>query len=110
MAEDRTEGKRKDRVTVKTLKLIDALRAAANAMIAAEPELTELDSDLGDGDCGMGLKTGFTAVLAALEGKDDASADEIMKLTASSLISSIGGTSGAIYGTAFMRSSNTRIT
>ena len=103
MAEDRTEGKRKDRVTVKTLKLIDALRAAANAMIAAEPELTELDSELGDGDCGMGLKTGFTAVLAALEGKDDASADEIMKLTASSLISSIGGTSGAIYGTAFMR-------
>ena len=50
MAEDRTEGKRKDRVTVKTLKLIDALRAAANAMIAAEPELTELDSELGDGD------------------------------------------------------------
>ena len=75
MAEDRTEGKRKDRVTVKTLKLIDALRAAANAMIAAEPELTELDSELGDGDCGMGLKTGFTAVLAALEGKDDASAN-----------------------------------
>lgn len=88
---------------MKTLKLIDALRAAAKAMIAAEPELTELDSELGDGDCGMGLKTGFTAVLAALDGKDEASADEIMKLTASSLISSIGGTSGAIYGTAFMR-------
>ena len=58
--------------------LYEVMKVISNAMIEAEPKLTEFDSELGDGDCGMGMKTGFTAVLAALEGKDDASADDIM--------------------------------
>lgn len=80
-----------------------AIIAAADAVIEAEPVLTELDSALGDGDCGAGLKTGFTNVKLALAGREDSSVQELLKTVAKTLISSIGGTSGAIYGTAFMR-------
>ncbi|MDR3225103.1 MAG: dihydroxyacetone kinase subunit L [Clostridiales Family XIII bacterium] len=87
----------------KDITLVDFLRAISNAMIAAEHELTELDSALGDGDCGQGMKTGFTAVLEALQDGDGLSPNDVLKKTAMALISAVGGTSGAIYGTAFMK-------
>lgn len=77
------------------------LVSMAEAMIEAEPQLTELDSALGDGDCGQGMKAGFTAVLDAIKEQD--SVQELLKKTAMAMISAIGGTSGAIYGTAFMK-------
>jgi dihydroxyacetone kinase-like protein len=85
------------------VKLKDVLAAIANAVIAAESELTELDSALGDGDCGQGMKSGFTAVLETLKDSDDDSSSDILKKAAMALISVVGGTSGAIYGTAFMK-------
>lgn len=83
--------------------LYGAILAVANAIIEAEPVLTELDSALGDGDCGMGLKAGFTNVITNLQGHESDSTQDLLKLVAKTLIASIGGTSGAIYGTAFMR-------
>ena len=83
--------------------LYGAIIRIADAIIEAEPKLTELDSALGDGDCGIGLKTGFSSVKKELAGHEDDSAQELLKIVAKTLISSIGGTSGAIYGTAFMR-------
>lgn len=88
---------------MKEIKLYDVLKVMANAVIEAEPILTELDSKLGDGDCGIGMKTGFAAVLCELEGHEELPASELLKIVAMTLISSIGGTSGAIYGTAFMK-------
>ena len=85
------------------MKLIEVLRVIATAMIDAEPELTEYDSTLGDGDCGIGMRTGFTAVLHSIDECTSASPTELLNKTAKALISSVGGTSGAIYGTAFMR-------
>ena len=86
-----------------TYSLYGLLNKIADAMIEAEPKLTELDSALGDGDCGQGMKTGFTAVREALKGMEGASDTDLLKKTAMSLISAVGGTSGAIYGTAFMK-------
>ena len=83
--------------------LYEIMQVVSKAMIDAEPQLTEFDSELGDGDCGMGMKTGFTAVLSAIDGCETAQPTDILKKTAMSLISSVGGTSGAIYGTAFMK-------
>lgn len=77
------------------------LVSMAEAMIEAEPQLTELDSAIGDGDCGQGMKAGFTAVLDAIKEQDNV--QELLKKTAMAMISAIGGTSGAIYGTAFMK-------
>ncbi len=83
--------------------LFGLLTAISHAMIEAEPVLTELDSVIGDGDCGQGMKAGFTAVLKAIEGAEGANVQDLLKKTAMALISAVGGTSGAIYGTAFMK-------
>ena len=45
------------------MKLSELMETIAEAVIEAEPKLTELDSALGDGDCGQGMKKGFSAVL-----------------------------------------------
>lgn len=83
--------------------LYNLMLVVADAMIEAEPVLTEMDSALGDGDCGMGMKTGFIQVKKNLEGMEDAEPQEILKKTAMAMISAVGGTSGAIYGTFFMK-------
>jgi len=79
------------------------LCAIADRIIESEPVLTELDSAIGDGDCGIGMKQGFSAVKNEIKDMQDAGAADLLKKTAMTLISTIGGTSGAIYGTAFMR-------
>ncbi|MCI8795784.1 MAG: dihydroxyacetone kinase subunit L [Dorea sp.] len=85
--------------------LYDLIIHIADAMIEAEPLLTEYDSALGDGDCGQGMKAGFTAVKQSINKED--SPRDLLKKTAMAMISAIGGTSGAIYGTAFMKLSGT---
>ncbi|MGN6564670.1 MAG: dihydroxyacetone kinase subunit DhaL [Thermomicrobiales bacterium] len=65
--------------------------------------LTELDSPIGDGDHGSNLDRGFTAVrqkLPDLAGKDIGT---ILKTTGMTLISTVGGAAGPLYGTAFLR-------
>eukprot|EP00013_Stygamoeba_regulata_P003996 CAMPEP_0177637280 /NCGR_PEP_ID=MMETSP0447-20121125/4889_1 /TAXON_ID=0 /ORGANISM="Stygamoeba regulata, Strain BSH-02190019" /LENGTH=344 /DNA_ID=CAMNT_0019139201 /DNA_START=153 /DNA_END=1187 /DNA_ORIENTATION=- len=46
--------------------LAQALRVASEAIIAAEPQLTEMDRIVGDGDCGLTLKEGASAILDAV--------------------------------------------
>jgi len=63
--------------------------------------LTELDSQLGDGDHGRNLDRGFSEVRRALLNAGGTDIGEILELTGASLVSSIGGASGPIFGTAF---------
>jgi dihydroxyacetone kinase-like protein len=68
-------------------------------------ELTELDAVIGDADHGANMARGFTAVqgkLASLEGKDIGT---IFKTVAMTLISTVGGASGPLYGTFFLQAS-----
>lgn len=83
--------------------LLKLLEAISKKMVEVEPELTELDSKVGDGDCGLGIKTGFKAVLENLPELSGMSMGMMLKKTGMLLVSNIGGTSGAILGTAFMR-------
>jgi dihydroxyacetone kinase-like protein len=65
--------------------------------------LTELDAAIGDADHGANMARGFTAVegkLAGLEGKD---VGAIFKTVAMTLISTVGGASGPLYGTFFLQ-------
>jgi dihydroxyacetone kinase-like protein len=62
--------------------------------------LTELDSAIGDADHGINMDRGMTAVLKALE--DDTPA-AMLKTTGMTLVSTVGGASGPLYGTAFLR-------
>jgi phosphoenolpyruvate---glycerone phosphotransferase subunit DhaL len=77
------------------------LLAAAEAVEAAADRLTELDSAIGDGDHGSNLRRGFRAVTAALDGPDPATPGELLVKAGMTLISSVGGASGPLYGSAF---------
>ena len=83
------------------------VRRAAEAVAAAKDELTELDRQIGDGDHGENMHRGFRAVLAKLDGApgDTAQVGGVLKVVATTLMSSVGGAAGPLYGTAFLRAS-----
>lgn len=66
-------------------------------------ELTTLDSAIGDADHGANLDRGFAAVLAKLPSVADKDIGTILKTTGMTLVSTVGGASGPLYGTAYMR-------
>ncbi|MEW1907871.1 dihydroxyacetone kinase subunit DhaL [Kitasatospora sp. NPDC085895] len=80
------------------------LRAAAAAVTAQEAELTALDTAIGDGDHGSNLRRGFTAVLAGLDARGAEGADRspgaLLTAAGRTLISTVGGASGPLYGSA----------
>ncbi len=73
----------------------------ADAIIAAEPMLSQADRDLGDGDHGLGMKRGMEAVKAQLEPMDPASVEQVFVTTGTAMMTSMGGASGAIFGTVY---------
>jgi phosphoenolpyruvate---glycerone phosphotransferase subunit DhaL len=75
----------------------------ASAAIAAEADhLTQLDSAIGDGDHGVNLTRGFRAVQDALAGNGDAPGRQLI-LAGKTLVSTVGGASGPLWGTALRR-------
>jgi phosphoenolpyruvate---glycerone phosphotransferase subunit DhaL len=66
-------------------------------------ELTHLDRDIGDGDHGENLSRGFTAVITKLDAGAPETPTAVLKLVATTLISTVGGASGPLFGTAFLR-------
>ncbi|WP_097026828.1 dihydroxyacetone kinase subunit DhaL [Clostridium peptidivorans] len=67
--------------------------------------LTELDANIGDADHGINMSKGFKAVTKKLNETNTESISEILKMTGMILVSNVGGASGPLYGTAFMRAS-----
>lgn len=65
--------------------------------------LTELDLAIGDGDHGINMNKGFKAVIDKLENTPINTIQDVFKNTAMALISNVGGASGPLYGTAFMK-------
>ena len=65
--------------------------------------LTQLDSLIGDADHGINMNRGFKKVLEKLPGVADTDVGNILKTTGMTLLSSVGGASGPLYGTFFMR-------
>jgi dihydroxyacetone kinase-like protein len=83
--------------------LAAALRAAAEVVAAHRDELVQLDRAIGDGDHGENLKRGFTAIVSKLDASTPDTPGAVLKLAASTLISTVGGAAGPLYGTAFLR-------
>ena len=73
----------------------------ADAIIEAEPMLSQADRDLGDGDHGLGMKRGMEAVKAQLEPMEPSSVEQVFVSTGTAMMTSMGGASGAIFGTVF---------
>ncbi|HST81011.1 MAG TPA: dihydroxyacetone kinase subunit DhaL [Kineosporiaceae bacterium] len=65
--------------------------------------LTQLDSPIGDADHGANMDRGLTVVLAALEGPESTTAAALFKRIGMTLVSNVGGASGPLYGTLFLR-------
>jgi dihydroxyacetone kinase-like protein len=82
---------------------VAAIRAVAATVAAHKVELTHLDREIGDGDHGENLSRGFTAVLTKLDAGDPKNPGAVLKLVATTLISTVGGAAGPLFGTAFLR-------
>ncbi len=77
------------------------LQLYAGSIHAHAQQLTDLDAAIGDADHGSNMERGMTAVLAALPERGTPA--ELLKSAAMTLISKVGGASGPLYGTAFLR-------
>jgi dihydroxyacetone kinase-like protein len=78
------------------------VKAAAEQVIASAPELTALDQAIGDGDHGTNMKRGFEAVLGRLDTIGAQPVDEALKTIGKTLVMTVGGASGPLYGSFFM--------
>lgn len=79
------------------------VRTIAGTVVANETRFSELDSVVGDGDFGFSLARGFEKVLAEIDQLDRTSPGVFLKRVAVIITSRCGGTSGPIWGTAFLR-------
>lgn len=86
---------------------IDALdgwiREFARLVAANKDLLTRLDSAIGDADHGANMDRGLTAVVAMLDAAQPARPAELLKRVGMTLVSTVGGASGPLYGTLFLR-------
>lgn len=87
-------------------KLVLILKKIGDVIIENKDYLTELDRVIGDGDHGTNLARGFEKVNQEIENMHDKSYAEILTKVAMVLISNVGGASGAIYGSAFLKAAN----
>jgi len=78
------------------------VRAAAEQVIANALELTALDQAIGDGDHGANMKRGFEAVLGKLDTIGAQPLDEALKTIGKTLVMTVGGASGPLYGSFFL--------
>jgi dihydroxyacetone kinase-like protein len=65
--------------------------------------LTRLDAPIGDADHGVNMDRGFQAVVEKLSTVADMDIGSILKIVGATLVSTVGGASGPLYGTAFLR-------
>lgn len=79
------------------------LRAWAADVAEQRDRLIDLDREIGDADHGANLDRGLTAVVRALDAGQPERPGQVLKLVATTLISTVGGAAGPLYGTAFLR-------
>jgi dihydroxyacetone kinase phosphoprotein-dependent L subunit len=82
------------------------IRAIAETAVANEKYFCQLDSVVGDGDFGYSLARGFEKVLESLDNCDRSSPGAFVKKIGLIIASRVGGTSGPIWGTAFLRAAS----
>lgn len=83
--------------------IIDWLEKSAAVLEENKAYLTELDGPIGDSDHGVNIARGFGAVAEKLPDAADQDIGSILKMTAMTLMSKVGGASGMLYGNFFLR-------
>jgi dihydroxyacetone kinase-like protein len=80
------------------------MRSCADVFVEQRDYLTQLDAAIGDADHGANMTRGFSAVEAKLDGLDGGTPPgKILVLAGSTLVSTVGGASGPLWGSAFRR-------
>jgi dihydroxyacetone kinase-like protein len=83
---------------------LDWVRRTAATIRDHRAELVALDREIGDGDHGENMDRGFQAVVAAIDAQDAFDGPgAVFKLVATKLISTVGGASGPLFGTAYLK-------
>ena len=91
-----------------TTAALDAwVRRFAELIAQERDHLTELDSAIGDADHGTNLDRGMTAAVAALDELGPVGAGPMLTKVGMTLVSTVGGASGPLYGTLFLRMGTT---
>jgi dihydroxyacetone kinase-like protein len=75
------------------------IRAATQALIEHADELTQLDRAIGDGDHGLNMRRGALAIQARLDELESLSLNDALQAMGKTCMSSIGGSSGPVFGT-----------
>ena len=84
-------------------KLIEIINRIGDKIIEEKDFLTELDRPIGDNDHGINMAKGFTDVKNKLPGLADKDIGTILKTTGMALVNTVGGSSGPLYGTLYMK-------
>jgi len=79
------------------------IREFARSIAEHKDELTDLDSAIGDADHGANMDRGMSAAVTALTEKPPADPAALLKQVGMTLVSKVGGASGPLYGTFFLR-------
>lgn len=90
---------------VSQVQILEWLQAFATEIEQNKAYLTELDAAIGDADHGINMDRGFKKAIVQLPTLTDKDISNILKAVSMTLISSIGGASGPLYGTWFLRAS-----
>jgi len=89
------------KASLSTEEVTAMLLQVCDSIIAAEPVLSEADRNLGDGDHGLGMQRGMTAAKEKLQSAAPESIEKAFSSVGMAMMSSMGGASGAIFGTFF---------
>ena len=90
-------------MAVSTQDVLRWLNALQKVFAENRQQLTDLDAAVGDGDFGISLDRGFTAVQAELSANPPADLRAVFQKVANVLIKTMGGSSGPLFGTFFLR-------
>lgn len=83
-------------------KIYQCIEKIGNDIIENKEFLTDLDREIGDADHGVNMARGFTEVLNQLP-QDEEDISKVLKKVGMTLLSKVGGASGPLYGTAYMK-------
>jgi phosphoenolpyruvate---glycerone phosphotransferase subunit DhaL len=83
--------------------VIRFIRAFASVIAENKGYLTELDSAIGDADHGINMDRGMTAVITKLDGQSPGDVGALFKTVGMTLVSTVGGAGGPLYGTLFLQ-------
>lgn len=79
------------------------VRTYAATLTEHKDELTELDAAIGDADHGINMDRGFQAVMGKLDGIPNGDIGNLFKNVGMTLVSTVGGAAGPLYGTLFLQ-------